>query len=80
VFTSAETAAIAAAPEGIPAETLRGRYDRERFLREDLYPFGNRTDEEDASILEYLVEHYASLRAFVMKAREKGMGLMVYLC
>jgi hypothetical protein len=66
-----------AALEPLTSEELERRFDPERMAKLQIYPeiWG---DEDDDS-LEYLIEYYTDLRAFVRRAAERGHALLVYL-
>ena len=68
---------IETALEPLTTEELRRRFDAERMTELEIYPFGWNQDPDGE--LEYLLEFYAELRAFVRRTAERGHGLLVYL-
>ena len=76
-FRSNEVLVVDAALEPLTAQELRGRFDAERMTELQIYPFGW-SDDPDGE-LEYLLEFYGELRAFVRRTAGCGHGLLVYL-
>jgi Domain of unknown function (DUF1877) len=79
VFKSAEVKAIAAALAPLTAEVLKKRFDPSLMTRLEIYPtIWDRPHEADDN-LEYLLESYEQLRAFVAGAAENDEGLIVFM-
>lgn len=78
-FGPAETKAVSAALEALPAEALRGRFDAKRMTELDIYPtvIWERDGQES---LDYLIQHYEGLRQMLRSAAADGMGMIVYCC
>jgi hypothetical protein len=68
---------IDTALEPLTAEELRQRFDADRMSALEIYPFGWSHDPDGE--LQYLLEFYGELRAFVRRTAERGHGLLVYL-
>ena len=58
-------------------DELRRRFDSDRMTELEIYPFGWSHDPDGE--LEYLLEFYTELRAFVRRTAERGHALLVYL-
>lgn len=75
---SSEVREVAAALEALPPEELADRYDPEEMSRLEIYPeIWTRDPDEDWQ--SYLIDNYTELRNFVLRAAERGYGLLVYL-
>jgi len=68
---------IETALEPLTTEELRRRFDAGRMTELEIYPFGWSQDPDGE--LEYLLEFYTELRAFVGRTAERQYGLLVYL-
>ena len=68
---------IGTALEPLTTEELRRRFDADRMTELEIYPFGWSQDPDGE--LEYLLEFYTELRAFVRRTAERRHGLLVYL-
>ena len=68
---------IDAALEPLTGDELGRRFDAERMTELQIYPFGWSQDPDGE--LEYLLEFYGELRAFVRHTSEQGHALLVYL-
>lgn len=78
-YLADEVRAIAAALQPITADTLRPRFDRDDMMASEIYPQIWDRDPASDDTLGYLLEHYETLRAFVIETAELGAGLIVYL-
>lgn len=76
---SDEVRAVADAIEGLSPDDLRERFDSEQMLEEGIYPDIWDRDTADDDSLEYLIEHYTELRAFVHRAAERGDGFIIVM-
>jgi hypothetical protein len=76
-FRSDDVRGVDAALEPLTAAELRGRFDADRMTELQIYPFG--WSEDPDGELEYLLEFYGELRAFVRRTAGRGHGLLVYL-
>jgi hypothetical protein len=76
-LTSADVLMIDAALEPLTRDDLRQRFDAHRMTELQIYPDGWRHDPDGE--LDYLLEYYADLRAFVRRTAERGQALLVYL-
>lgn len=74
---SGDVAKVDAALDPLTTDELRGRFDATRMSELEIYPFGW-SDDPDGE-LQYLLEFYVELRAFVRRTAERGHGLLVYL-
>ena len=78
VFVSSEVVQIAQAIEPITSDQLRSRFDPEIFSDKKIYP--DIWDEPIEECLdEYLLDYFDTLKKFIIKVKEKGKGLIVYL-
>lgn len=68
---------IDGALDPLTTDELRRRFDANRMTELEIYPFGWSHDPDGE--LEYLLEFYTELRAFVRRTAERGHGLLVYL-
>lgn len=68
---------IETALEPLKTEELRQRFDADRMTELEIYPFGWSQDPDGE--LEYLLEFYTEMRAFVRRTAERRHGLLVYL-
>jgi hypothetical protein len=68
---------IDSALEPFTSDELGRRFDAERMTELQIYPFGWSHDPEGE--LEYLLEFYGELRAFLRRTAEQGHALLVYL-
>lgn len=71
---SETVAAVAALLAGLSAETLVGRWDTDTMQAEDLYYLPPDGDDDGL-----VASHYEQLRAFVLRAHEGELGLVVRL-
>jgi hypothetical protein len=76
-LTSEDVRRLDAALEPLTSEELERRFDPERMAKLQIYP--EIWEDEDDDSLEYLIEYYTDLRAFVHRAAERGHALLVYL-
>jgi Domain of unknown function (DUF1877) len=76
-LTSEDVRRLDAALEPLTSEELERRFDPKQMSKLQIYP-EIWADEDDDS-LEYLIEYYTELRAFVRRAAERGDALLVYL-
>lgn len=78
-MTAAEVQAVAAALAGIDEAFMRARFDPVQMTQLDIYPgIWDRDPAEDDS-LGYCLEYFGALRVFVMRAAERGAGLIISL-
>ena len=68
---------IDAALEPLTSGELRQRFDPRRMSDLQIYPDGWSDDPDDE--LDYLLDYYADLRAFVRRTAERKHALLVYL-
>ena len=76
-LTSSEVQKIDAALEPLRPGELAERFDAARMTELDIYPFGWSHDPDGE--LEYLLDFYAELRAFVRRTAERENAVLVYL-
>jgi|MudIll2142460700_1097286.scaffolds.fasta_scaffold34605_3 hypothetical protein len=77
-YTSTEVAEIAQALQSITGDQLRAKFDSKVFFDNKIYPeIWNEPVEE--CLDSYLLSYFEDLKAFVLKARDDGRGLVVYL-
>src|SRR5262245_53105613 len=76
-LTSSDVQAVDAALEPLTRQELGERFDAGRMTELQIYPFGW-SDDPDGE-LDYLLDFYADLRAFVRRTAERGDALLVYL-
>jgi len=76
-LTSGEVHKIDAALEPLTRGALVQRFDPARMTELEIYPFGW-SDDPDGE-LEYLLDFYAELRAFLRRTAERRDALLVYL-
>lgn len=78
VYTSSEVSEIASALEPITKEKLRKKFDSKVFVENEIYP--EIWDEPIEECLDtYILSYFEDLKSFVLKARDKSKGLIVYL-
>lgn len=78
-MTAAEVQAVAAALAGIDEAFMRARFDPAQMTQLDIYPgIWDRDPAEDDSF-GYCMEYFGELRTFVMRAAERGAGLIISL-
>jgi hypothetical protein len=78
-MTAVEVRAIAEALAGIDEAFMRARFDPARMMQLDIYPgIWDRDPAEDDSF-GYCMEYFGALRTFVMRAAERGVGLIISL-
>lgn len=78
-MTAAEVQAVAEALAGIDEAFIRARFDPARMMQLDIYPgIWDRDRAEDDSF-GYCMEYFGALRTFVMRAAERGVGLIISL-
>jgi hypothetical protein len=64
----------------VTPEELKGRYDPERMVALQIYPEVWGADEQEGDPdFDYLLEGFETLRDFVVKARDAGDGVIIYL-
>lgn len=74
VLTSAETREVAAMLDDTSTDELRARWDPERMMALEIYPeIWDRGDEE----LDYLIDYFGDLKAFVRSVADRGLGLVL---
>jgi hypothetical protein len=78
-FGSAETKAVSAALDELPAEALRTKFDVKRMTELDIYPTIIWERDGDKA-LDYLIDHYEGLRQMLRSAAADGLGMIVYCC
>jgi hypothetical protein len=76
-LSSDDVRKIDAAFEPLTPEELGRRFDAQRMTELQIYPFGWSHDPDGE--LEYLLEFYTELRAFVRRTAERRHALLVYL-
>src|SRR5262245_11686990 len=74
---SEDVAKVDAALDPLTTDELRRRFDASRMSELEIYPFGWSHDPDGE--LQYLLEFYGELRAFVRRTAERGHGLLVFL-
>jgi hypothetical protein len=79
VFTAAETRSILEALKGLTAEQLRSRYDPDDMTAKQIYPEIWSRDSPDEETIDYLVEYYETLLAFLQQAADARLGIVVSL-
>lgn len=78
-MTAAEVKTVAGALAGIDEAFMRERFDPAQMTQLDLYPgIWDRDPAEDDSF-GYCMEYFSALRTFVMRAAERGAGLIIRL-
>lgn len=78
-MTAAEVQTVAEALAGIDEAFMRARFDPAQMTQLDIYPgIWDRDPAEDDS-LGYCLEYFGALRTFVMRAAERGAGLIISL-
>lgn len=78
-MTAAEVKVVAGALAGIDEALLRARFDPSRMTQLDIYPgIWDRDPAEDDSF-GYCMEYFGALRSFMMRAAERGAGLVISL-
>lgn len=78
-MTAAEVKVVAGALAGIDEAFMRARFDPAQMTQLDIYPgIWDRDPAEDDSF-GYCMEYFGALRAFVMRAAERGAGLVISL-
>ncbi|WP_018228018.1 YfbM family protein [Methyloversatilis universalis] len=78
-MTAAEVKAVAGALAGIDEAFMRARFDPAQMMQLDIYPGIWDRDPADDDSLGYCMEYFSELRAFVMRAAERGAGLVISL-
>ena len=78
-MTAAEVKAVAGALAGIDEAFMRARFDPAQMTQLDIYPGIWDRDPADDDSLGYCLEYFSALRAFVMRAAERGVGLVISL-
>jgi uncharacterized protein DUF1877 len=76
-LTSSDVQTIDAALEPLTREQVAQRFDAARMTELEIYPFGW-SDDPDGE-LEWLLDSYAELRAFVRRTAERRHAVLVYL-
>ena len=79
VLTSSQVIAINNALRPIDEEYLKRRFDPADMKRLDIYPDIWERDPADDDALGYCIEYFETMKAFISKAVERDMGLVVYL-
>jgi hypothetical protein len=74
-LTSGQVRAVNEYLAGITTEQLRTRYDAERMSELEIYP---EIWDEDESI-DYLIENFDDVKAFVQSTAAVGQGLIIYI-
>lgn len=78
-MTAAEVKVVAGALAGIDEAFMRARFDPVQMTQLGIYPgIWDRDPAEDDSF-GYCMEYFGALRAFVMRAAERGAGLVISL-
>lgn len=78
-LTSADTRAAHAMLAARSDDALRARFDAEAMMGAEIYPeIWDRDPEEDDAV-GYLMENVASLRTFLAKAADEGLGILITL-
>lgn len=72
-FRSAEVQAIAQALHGIDEATLRARFDPAEMQALQIYPDGIWRNED---ALDYCIDYFGVLKAFIGKAAERRLGML----
>lgn len=76
-MTAADVKAVAGALAGIDEAFMRARFDPAQMTQLDIYPgIWDRDPAEDDSF-GYCMEYFGELRTFVMRAAERGAGLVI---
>lgn len=76
-FLSHEVHDIRKALDDISEAQFREQFSVEKMKKEDIYPsFGHASDEEE---IPYFLEHFLSLKEFIIKVEASKRGLIVYL-
>lgn len=78
-FRSHEVVEITRAIEPITNETLESRFDASAMTKLDIYPNIWDRDSADDPVLEYCVEYFDTLKAFLGRTSQKGLGMLVYI-
>jgi hypothetical protein len=79
VFTAAETRSIHAALKGLTGDALRSRYDADDMTAKQIYPEIWSRDSPDEETIDYLIECYETLVAFLQQAVDAQAGIVVSL-
>jgi len=61
----------------MPPEEIRGSFDPEAMIRQDVYPAAMWKGGDDSVFEDYLLPNYESLRAFIKKTAELGEGILI---
>ena len=77
VFAPPEARTIREALETINEEKLRQRYDADQMMELSIYP---ETWDRGASELEWCLEGFREMVAYIQKVADEELGLLVYLC
>lgn len=78
-MTAAEVKTVAGALTGIDEAFMRARFDPAQMTQLDIYPgIWDRDPAEDDSF-GYCMEYFGAVRTFVMRAAERGAGLIISL-
>lgn len=78
-MTAAEVKAVAGALARIDEAFMRARFDPAQMMQLDIYPGIWDRDPAEDDTLGYCMEYFSELRAFVMRAAERGAGLVISL-
>jgi len=76
-FTSQQVRAIAEALAPIDKAALDARFDAKQFAEIGIYP--QIWNEPKDVCLGYLLEYFEDLKGFLLRARDAGQGLIVYI-
>jgi hypothetical protein len=75
---SDEVREIAAELESLPREKIAERFDPERMMELAIYPEIWDRDPAEDDTLGYLLAYYDELRPFMLRAADRGHGLIIY--
>jgi Domain of unknown function (DUF1877) len=78
-FSSSEVRTILNAIEPITQQTLGGRFDGAAMMKLEIYPEIWDRDPADDPVLEYCTEYFESLKNFLGRTSERGLGMLVYI-
>lgn len=74
-LTSEDVKTISGALSHLSIEEMKSRFDADKMIKEDIYPF----IWEEEYALEYLMEYYQALLSYYNDAANKGNAMLVYL-
>lgn len=78
-FSSSEVRTILDAIEPITQQTLEGRFNGAAMMKLEIYPEIWDRDHADDPVLEYCTEYFESLKSFLGRTTERGLGMLVYI-